>query len=169
MKLPKIALSIRQPWAWAIIHAGKDIENRSTAALRHGMEPRRIAIHAAKGMTRAEYASADEFMASIDVSCPKPDVLIRGAIIGAVTVTDVVAAHPSPWFFGPRGLVLTDAIAVDPIPASGALGYFKWSEAGEIDAPAKWMKTWPDWQFVSTPTTNGPDLFEKLCQKSGSK
>ena len=21
-------LSIRQPWAWAIIHAGKDIENR---------------------------------------------------------------------------------------------------------------------------------------------
>ena len=22
------ALSIRQPWAWAILHAGKDIENR---------------------------------------------------------------------------------------------------------------------------------------------
>ena len=22
------ALTIKQPWAWAIIHAGKDIENR---------------------------------------------------------------------------------------------------------------------------------------------
>lgn len=38
LDLPELALSVRQPWAWAIIHAGKDIENRSwqdiTAALR---------------------------------------------------------------------------------------------------------------------------------------
>lgn len=27
--LPPLALSIRQPWAWAILCAGKDIENRS--------------------------------------------------------------------------------------------------------------------------------------------
>lgn len=26
--LHQVALSIRQPWAWAILHAGKDIENR---------------------------------------------------------------------------------------------------------------------------------------------
>ena len=26
-----IALSIRAPWAWAIFHAGKDIENRTWA------------------------------------------------------------------------------------------------------------------------------------------
>ena len=24
--LPELALSVRQPWAWAIIYAGKDIE-----------------------------------------------------------------------------------------------------------------------------------------------
>ncbi len=29
MTEPMLALSIRQPWAWAIIHAGKDVENRS--------------------------------------------------------------------------------------------------------------------------------------------
>lgn len=46
--LPDIAVSVRQPWAWAIIHAGKDIENRSLAAVKHGMKPGRIAIHAAK-------------------------------------------------------------------------------------------------------------------------
>ncbi len=27
---PMLALSIRQPWAWAVIHAGKDVENRSS-------------------------------------------------------------------------------------------------------------------------------------------
>jgi len=48
------ALTIRQPWAWAIFHAGKDIENRDWPTRLRG----RIAIHAAKGMTRDEYESA---------------------------------------------------------------------------------------------------------------
>ena len=26
-----LAVSIRQPWAWAVIHAGKDVENRQVA------------------------------------------------------------------------------------------------------------------------------------------
>ncbi|MQA14935.1 MAG: ASCH domain-containing protein [Pseudonocardiaceae bacterium] len=38
------ALSIRQPWAWAILHAGKDVENRSWP-IRHR---ERLVIHAAK-------------------------------------------------------------------------------------------------------------------------
>ena len=50
--LPTMAISIRQPWAWAIFHAGKDIENRgpmaSKALFRPGL---RVAIHASKGMT----------------------------------------------------------------------------------------------------------------------
>jgi len=32
-RLPSIALSVRQPWAWAIIHAGKPVENRSKLAI----------------------------------------------------------------------------------------------------------------------------------------
>jgi len=61
--LPMIALSVRQPWAWAIIHAGKDIENRSWQAVNHGLRQRgRIAIHAAKGMTRDEYEDAANFI-----------------------------------------------------------------------------------------------------------
>lgn len=35
------ALSVRQPWAWAIIFAGKDIENRSWQAVNHGLNQRR--------------------------------------------------------------------------------------------------------------------------------
>jgi hypothetical protein len=45
------ALSIRQPWAWLILHAGKDIENRDWPTRFRG----RFLIHAAKGMTRDEY------------------------------------------------------------------------------------------------------------------
>jgi hypothetical protein len=45
------ALSIRQPWAWLIVNGYKDIENRSWATKFRGP----VLIHAAKGMTGAEY------------------------------------------------------------------------------------------------------------------
>jgi len=70
--LPELALSVRQPWAWAIIHAGKDIENRSWQAVNHGLRQRgRIAIHAAKGMTNAEYSEAREFIDELGYTCPR--------------------------------------------------------------------------------------------------
>src|SRR3990167_9411398 len=53
---PMKALSIRQPWAWLILHAGKDIENRGWPTSFRG----RFLIHASKGMTRAEYELADD-------------------------------------------------------------------------------------------------------------
>jgi hypothetical protein len=142
-ELPDIALSVRQPWAWAIIHAGKDIENRSSAAVGKGsmVAGRRIAIHAAKGMTREEYFSAHGFMASIGVTCPLPDKLLRGGIIGSVLVSDIVRASDSPWFIGPRGLVLAAPEACSFIPAVGALGFFRWKpkECGAPEPPARWM------------------------------
>jgi hypothetical protein len=140
--LPRLALSVRQPWAWAIIHAGKDIENRSWQAVNHGLKTRgRIAVHAAKGMTRDEYESAASFMASIGVACPAARELARGGIIGSVDVVDVVTQSDSPWFFGPRGLVLAYAEPCELIPAVGALGYFRWYRAGAdiLPAPNKWM------------------------------
>lgn len=146
--LPTIALSVRQPWAWAIVEGGKDIENRSAAAVRHGMRPGRIAIHAARGMTRAEYADARDFMGRLDVICPRPDDLVRGAIIGAATVTSIVHHSDSPWWMGPRGLVLTEVVACDPIPAPGMLGYFRWQEGGETCEPNLWMRH-------QTPATSG--------------
>jgi len=143
MDMPVKALSVRQPWAWAIIFAGKDIENRSWQAVNHGLTVRgRIAIHAAKGMTKGEYESAEFFMSKIGVECPDAIDLWRGAIIGTVDVVDVVRDHPSPWFFGPRGLVLQNPKSFTPAPVSGALGYFDWQKR-RVDAfpePAKWMR-----------------------------
>lgn len=143
--LPSIALSVRQPWAWAILHGGKDVENRTARAVTlGGMRPGRIAVHAARGMTRDEYEGAREFMARIGVDCPRPDQLVRGAIIGAVDVVDIVRRSASPWFFGPRALVLDHpAFLPRPVPAAGQLGYFRWHFGGAIEAPLPWMTAWP--------------------------
>jgi len=158
MDLPEIALSVKQPWAWAIIHAHKDIENRSAAAVRYGMKPRRICIHASKGMTQDEYDCDGHFIEKTSgLTVPRPDKLVRGGIIGIVTVTEIVSAHESPWFFGPRGLVLADHLAVDPIPAVGQLGYFKWQESGELDAPKPWMVAWPNEPTRKTKQKSEPE------------
>lgn len=147
--LPDLAISVRQPWAWAIIHAGKNIENRGPVALRHmGLSKdsrMALAIHAAQGMTRDEYEDARDFMASIGVVCPAPADLVRGAIIGEVRVEGVVTKSASPWFFGPRGIVMAEARAVEPIRCAGALGLFRWREARPIDAPPtpRWMTQTP--------------------------
>ncbi len=146
--IPRIALSVRQPWAWAIIHAGKDIENRSWQAVNHGLRRRgRVAIHASKGMSKDEYEGARAFINEIlatagKLECPAAIDLLRGGIIGSVDVTDVVSDSDSLWFMGPRGLVLRDPAPCLFVPSVGALGYFEWKSSGNsyLCEPAKWMK-----------------------------
>jgi hypothetical protein len=66
--------------------------------------------------------------------------LTRGGIIGAVDVIDVVKEYDSPWFFGPRGLVLANPSSCTLIPCTGALGYFQWKRDDAVTADfAKWM------------------------------
>lgn len=140
MQLPRLALSVRQPWAWAIIYAGKDIENRGWKSARFRG---RVAIHASKGMTREEWLSATEFMAGEEgFAGPPPAELSRGAIIGSVEICDAIRSSSSPWFFGPLGLVLRDPMPCEPIPCVGALGFFEWKRADPsvMPAPAKWMQ-----------------------------
>lgn len=116
------ALSVRQPWAWALIHADKDIENRSAGALRH-MDLRsghRLAIHASKGMTREEYEDGADFMSEIGGACPPARDLVRGAIIGSVEIVAVVKHSDSLWFFGPGGILIRDPAR--PLPAETPSG-----------------------------------------------
>lgn len=142
MSLPTKALSVRQPWAWAIIHAGKDVENRSWQAVNHGLTVRGpIAIHASAGMTRRDYENTAEFMAGLGITCPPASELLRGGIIGQVEVVDVVKDYGSRWFFGPRGLILRNPVPCEFIPCKGCLGYFNWRNHLTDDRvqPAKWM------------------------------
>ena len=139
-ELPDLALSVRQPWAWAILHGGKVIENRSLGAIRAGnMRPGRICLHAARGMRRDEYAWGLWRLARHGVRAPRPEALVRGAIIGVIEVTGIITESSSEWFGGEAGLTLANPVPVDPIPAKGALGYFRWVPGGEIAPPAPWM------------------------------
>lgn len=165
--LPHLALSVRQPWAWAIIYAHKDIENRSWQAVNRGLHQRgRVAIQASRTMTRSYYEHARDFMFELGVLCPAPADLLRGGIIGSVEVVDVVSESTSPWFFGPRGLVLRDPQPCQFIPAVGMLGYFEWKPADPsiVPPPARWMlpKTLRSEPALASAPLSGPDLFASV-------
>lgn len=153
---PMKALSVRQPWAWAIIHGGKDVENRSAPALNYMnlSNVDRIAIHAAKGMTREEYEEAEAFMSQrFGLAVPPARELLRGGIIGSVAVTGIVKYSASPWFFGPRGIALKNPEPCGFIPPVGALGLFEWRETNPSVVPPtpRWMLTERD--ASAAPTT----------------
>lgn len=127
-----LALSIRQPWAWLILHAGKDIENRDWATRRRG----RVLIHASKGMTIAEWQSAIQFAhrtcgvsrGRLQDGC-EFDQLQRGGIVGSVEIVDCVQASDSPWFVGEHGFVLRNPQPQVFQPWKGQLGFFDVPEA----------------------------------------
>ena len=123
--LPGLALSVRQPWPWAMQHAGKDIENRDWRTTRRG----RVAIHAGKGMSLREYRDCMELIREVKgegFDLPGMDELQRGGIVGTVEIVDCVTRSESPWFFGAFGFVLRDFHPIPFIPCRGELGFFKW-------------------------------------------
>lgn len=122
------ALTIRQPWAWAIFN-GKDIENRDWPTRFRG----RVAIHAGKGMTDAEWKAARDYCKARGLVIPVPDVLLRGWVIGTVEIVDCVSSSDSPWFMGRYGFVLRNPqpLAI-PQPAKGALGFWEPDEETQM-------------------------------------
>lgn len=128
------ALSIRQPWAWMILHAGKDVENRSWVTHHRGP----VLIHAAKGCTGAEYRNAIWTHGNLTtrsiyptspegaiVTVPELPDLPRGGIVGVAEIMDCVKESESPWFYGPCGFVLRNVRPVPFAPCKGALGFFR--------------------------------------------
>ena len=122
------ALSVRAPWWWAILHLGKDIENRDWATNFRG----KIYLHAGKFWKPEEIAEdIDDISFIMNDNVPDtfpPDNLRDGCgcIVGTVEIVDCVSYSKSRWFFGEYGFVLRNPIAFDrPIPFKGALGFFE--------------------------------------------
>ena len=121
-----IALSIRQPWAWMILHGGKDIENRSWPTAVRG----RVLVHAGKGMTHEEWGGAWEFAfgsgagaKAVESGVTRKTVEL-GGIVGSIEIVDCVKRSNSCWFVGDYGFVLRDPQALPFAPFKGALGFF---------------------------------------------
>ena len=123
--IPTLALSVRQPWAWLIVHGWKNIENRTWPTRVRG----RVMIHAARTWTEEEWEDAEIFVAGFAPSLadriPRPGECCLGGIVGEVTILDCVTAHSSEWFCGPYGFVLAEQQELPFQPCKGALGFFR--------------------------------------------
>lgn len=124
------ALSVRQPWAWLIVWAGKDIENRRWNCSYRGP----LLIHAAKGCTQDEYLDGVHYATRVvgkqhfaHMDIPAWADMPRGCLVGVATVADCTRRpNGSPWFEGPYGIVLERVMPFRmPIPCKGALGLFR--------------------------------------------
>lgn len=127
--MKKLALSIRQPWAHLIIHAAKDIENRTWPTRVRGD----VLIHAGKTMSRHDYQDAVEFCSCLpdfvlpsNFDFPSYETLKSecGGIVGVMKIVDCVSESPSPWFCGPFGFVIDRAMTLPFTPCKGELGFF---------------------------------------------
>ena len=132
------ALTVCQPWAWAIVDGRKSVENRTWRTDYRGP----LAIHA--GLSRAHLDAMESYP---DLSRWDDDDLVFGAIIGVVELVDCVRVAPpwpierfpaaeqpelrrtwprgevpDPWATGPWCWLLERPRAITPIPCRGALG-----------------------------------------------
>jgi hypothetical protein len=125
------ALTVKQPWAAAIINDGKDVENRSRPTNYRG----RLFIHA--GMSWSEEGA--EFIHNLTQKRYMQTWF--GKVIGWV---DVVGCHHADqcstyddkgqrvyctqWALaGHYHWVLANPVAIRPIPAKGKLGMWNWA------------------------------------------
>jgi len=127
------ALTIRQPWAWAILHLGKNIENR-TWKPPESLIGQRIAIHAGKQIDRL--ASGDCLVKFAGSWWIDPAEFDLSAIVGTALLEGVVKESNNPWFEGPYGWLLKDVKALKrPIHCRGWLGL--WRTPDEISEEIK--------------------------------
>lgn len=134
------AITVQQPWAWAIIWGRKTVENRKQIWKYRGP----LAIHA--GLTWSEHGERSGILRQAFRGV-HPEYtgkglpmgrFIGGAILGIVDLVDVHHWSPgcctSPWaerFPGVTHLTLENPRELDkPIPCRGALGL--WTPGADI-------------------------------------
>lgn len=117
------ALSIRQPWAWLIVHGYKDVENRSWSTDYRGL----VLIHAGKTLDpRFDEIREDILAEGGDI--PDRRAIERGGIVGRVEIVDCIDAARDEedfWFWGPYGFVLENAEPLPFRPVRGRLKFFE--------------------------------------------
>lgn len=133
-------LSIRDPWAWAIVHGGKDVENRTWRTTYTGP----VLIHCAKALDELVAKDREEQADWVEHGWdPKTFKDRRGHVIGIATMTGCVPARECKsdwancWDGGPSFCFeLRDVVpAICPMPIRGALGLFD---------PPDWLRNWAE-------------------------
>lgn len=141
------ALTIRQPWAWAIARGGKDVENRTWRTTYRGL----IAIHAGARWEEAGATDRRVMAAAVrdrdDNGCydpplrgefefpggnlsrllPDPERFPLSAIIAVADLHDIVRDSTSDWAIpGQWHWLLRDVRPLaEPVPCIGARGVWE--------------------------------------------
>ena len=125
------AISLYAPWLVAIVHHGKDIENRDWRTSFRG----RILLHASMEKSRShtmrEVSAVMSVMHRINPKPPAEEALtidtltqlsidFAGHIVAAITITGCATKSTSPWWVGPYGFELFDPqLLPTPVPCKG--------------------------------------------------
>jgi hypothetical protein len=145
-------LSLTAPWPWIILNLGKRVENRDWPTTFRGP----FLLHASKGMTKADWYAAHDFVAAFDpegaARIPKPDdpALLRGHIVARAELVGLVSPGwklrkreiPRPdweekqkrWYMGSYGFMLAHVRPTSSVPAKGSLGF--WNVPAALAAAA---------------------------------
>jgi hypothetical protein len=113
-------LSVKQPWAWAIVTGRKRVENRSWSTPYRGT----VYIHASGTPDARGVAWFSKHKIKV------PPALPTGAIVGTCELVEIVRRKQGQrfgkWFFGPVGWVMKNPQALTrPIAMKGKLGLFR--------------------------------------------
>src|SRR5262245_6393260 len=114
-------LTVYQPWAWAIIHGPKRIENRAWDTSYRGP----LLIHAAKSRKYVDVEDRATWPDRYGIDFPPLNQLAFGAIIGCVNLYDCVplsAVNGQPFADGPHCLLLASPAPIKPFLCPGQAG-----------------------------------------------
>ena len=137
-----LALTLHRPWDWAVLHAGKPVENRTWAPPAWLLN-KHIAIHAGKSY---DHEGAEWIRRTFDIQAPADHDLPSGVIVGVAKLVgwyqegDGMRA-PSPWAFGPCCWELEERTALaTPVPCRGAQRLWKVPEPQLAEVRAQWRR-----------------------------
>ncbi|HYI46223.1 MAG TPA: hypothetical protein VE174_12270 [Actinomycetota bacterium] len=118
MKEPVKAITVRQPWAWAIIMGYKDVENRSRRTDRRGP----LLIHAGQKWDPDGFL----FLWELGLHRKLPRTLHRGALVGEVRLSDSQYGYDSEWSAVGQWqwLFMSPKEFRSPLSCPGAQGFF---------------------------------------------
>lgn len=130
------AVSVRQPWAWALVNGLKDIENRSWKPEDDYRGP--VVVHASKVLGCEDFEAECREVARLVELDEHPDhhgyvpqcAHEAGGLVGLIYVTGYVVRSVSPWFRGPIGWVCDGerAQAWPLVPWRGERGLWRLTE-----------------------------------------
>lgn len=121
------ALSVRQPWAWALVSGHKPVENRDWRTDYRGP----LVIHSGKVLGCEPHnflGECDEVAYRCRLETLPPEASLAGGLVGFVQLTKCVERYPSPWFKGLFGFVVEPLEQWPLIPWQGQRGIWELTE-----------------------------------------